>query len=395
MTWLGFEPTPLDPILHLAEVIWLMVSSFSAVEHGPLYYRSLDTEKIESLRQTKGNFSSEISLSVNSRKELQWWIANLPFSCKAISHGEADIVIQTDASSQGWGGVHGDQRAGGRWTPTEALNHINYLELLAIFLSLKALCGAHKNKHIQVQCDNTTAVYYINNMGGSKSIPCNEVTKQIWALCIANNNWLSATYLPGCKNVEADAESRVFNDRTEWMLDPQIFKRITNKFGSPEIDLFASRLNKQYAKYSSWRPDPEALFVDAFSVNWNNLFFYAFPPFSLIGRCLEKLHANQAEGILIVPRWMSQSWFPKLLRLLVEASIVIHPKKETVRFAKYPPAMEQSDYCKRHTAGTHQNIAHSQSYYEHVGDCSQPVVSVHSVKSEKISEDSHNISKSK
>ena len=292
--------------LHLAEVIWLMVSSFPAVEHGPLYYRSL-----------------------------------------------------------------------------------------AIFLSLKALCGAHKNKHIQVQCDNTTAVSHINNIGGSKSIPCNEVTKQIWALCIANNNWLSATYLSACKNVEADAESRVFNDRTEWMLDPQIFKRITNKFGSPEIDLFASRLNKQYAKYSSWRPDPEALFVDAFSVNWNNLFFYAFPPFSLIGRCLEKLHANQAEGILIVPRWMSQSWFPKLLRLLVETSIVIHPKKETVRFAKYPPAMEQSDYCKRHTAGTHQNIAHSQSYYEHVGDCSQPVVSVHGVKSEKISEDSHNISKSK
>ena len=62
------------------------------------------------------------------------------------------------------------------------------------------------------------------------------------------------------------------------MLDPQIFKRITNKFGSPEIDLFASRLNKQCAKYSSWRSDQEALFVDAFSVNWNNLFFYAFPP---------------------------------------------------------------------------------------------------------------------
>ena len=98
------------------------------MEHGPLYYRSLDIEKIESLRQTKGNFSGEISLPVNSREELQWWIANLPFSCKAISHGEADIVIQTDASSQGWGGVHGDQRAGGRWI---------------------------------------TAVYYINNIGGS------------------------------------------------------------------------------------------------------------------------------------------------------------------------------------------------------------------------------------
>ena len=163
-----------------------------------------------------------------------------------------------------------------------------------IFLSLKALCSAYTGSHIQVQCDNTTAVCYINNMGGSKSSPCNAITKQIWALCITQSNWLSATHLPGCENVEADAESRIFNDRTEWMLDPQVFKGITQKFGNPEIYLFASRLNKQCAKYASWRPDPEALFVDAFWVKWNNLFFYAFPPFSLIGRCLEKVHANKA-----------------------------------------------------------------------------------------------------
>ena len=314
-------------ILNLAEVIGLMVSSFPGVEYGPLYYRSLDMAKTDGLRQNKGNFSDQILLNDASSEDLRWWITNLPLSSKAISHGEADIIIQTDASSQGWGGVHGEKRAGGRWTPTEASNHINYLELLAIFLSLKALCSAYTGSHIQVQCDNTTAVCYINNMGGSKSTLCNAITKQIWALCITQNNWLSATHLPGCENVEADAESRIFNDRTEWMLDPQVFKGITQKFGNPEIDLFASRLNKQCAKYASWRPDPEASFVDAFSVQWNNLFFYAFPPFSLIGRCLEKIHANKAEGILIVPFWPSQSWYPKLLRLLVEPPIVIHPKR--------------------------------------------------------------------
>ena len=78
-------------ILHLVEVIELMVSSFPAGEHGPLHYRSLDIKKIEGLRQTIGNFSGEIFLSVNSREELQWWIANQLFSCRAISHGEADI----------------------------------------------------------------------------------------------------------------------------------------------------------------------------------------------------------------------------------------------------------------------------------------------------------------
>ena len=34
--------------------------------------RSLDFEKTEGLRQTKGNFSSEITLSVYLREELQW-----------------------------------------------------------------------------------------------------------------------------------------------------------------------------------------------------------------------------------------------------------------------------------------------------------------------------------
>lgn len=318
---------PQCSIQNLAEVIGLMVSSFPGVEHGPLYYRSLDHDKTEALKQNKGNFFAVISLTETSRTELQWWVANLPKACKVISHGEPYITMQTDASSKGWGGVLGDQRAGGRWTPEEALHHINYLELLAILLSLKALCNSYTNTHIQVQCDNTTAVCYVNNMGGCRSIPCNSVTKQIWNCCLTNNNWLSATHLPGCENTEADTESRQFNDRTEWMLDPQVYQMITKKFGNPDIDIFASRLNKQCPRYASWRPDPEALFVDAFSVNWNNLFFYAFPPFSLIGRCLEKLQANQAEGILVVPLWTSQSWYPKLLRLLIEKPIVIQPRK--------------------------------------------------------------------
>ena len=139
---------------------------------------ALTGKKTEGLRQKKGNFSGKILLNDTSREDLKWWITNLPLSSKAISHGEADIIIQTDASSQGWGGVHGEKRAGGRWTPTEASNRINYLELLAIFLSLKALCSAYTGSHKQVQCDNTTAVCYINNIGGSKSTPCNAITNK-------------------------------------------------------------------------------------------------------------------------------------------------------------------------------------------------------------------------
>ena len=38
-------------------------------------------------------------------------------------------------------------------------------------------------------------------------------------------------------------------------------------------------------------------FVDAFSIPWRGEYFYAFPPFSLIHKCLRKIEAEQAEGV--------------------------------------------------------------------------------------------------
>ena len=134
-------------------------------------------------------------------------------------------------SGNGWGGVWGEQRTGGRWNQQEASHHINYLELLAVLLTIKALCWKFANLHIRVQCDNKTAVCYISNMGGSKSPDCNSVARQIWDYCVERNIWISASHLPGCENTEADRESRHFNDHTELQLEPDIYHSITKQFG--------------------------------------------------------------------------------------------------------------------------------------------------------------------
>lgn len=96
------------------------------------------------------------------------------------------------------------------------------------------------------------------------------------------------------------------------MLCPSIFKRIVNLMGMPEIDLFASCRNEQLIPYVLWKPDPHALFVDALASTWNDFFFYAFPPFSLISRCLKKIQQEKAQSILSVPNWPSQHWFSML-----------------------------------------------------------------------------------
>ena len=41
------------------------------------------------------------------------------------------------------------------------------------------------------------------------------IAKEIWQWCIDKQIWLTAVYIPGTKNVEADRESSVFADNKE------------------------------------------------------------------------------------------------------------------------------------------------------------------------------------
>ena len=182
-----------------------------------------------------------------------------------------DMVIYTDASTQGWGAQCNGILTGGRWTPQESRNHINVLELKAALLAIKSFLRtqARKAQHINLQMDNPTAVAYVKKRGGTKSSTLAELAVELWAVCHQNNIWITAQHLPGTQNVDADWASRHFNERTEWTLDKSIFTRIVRKFYPPQVDLFASRLNHQLPKYVSRHPDPEAMSVDAMTLHWN------------------------------------------------------------------------------------------------------------------------------
>jgi hypothetical protein len=175
-------------------------------------------------------------------------------------------------------------------------------------------------------------------MGGTKSQSCNELAKRIWNWCEKHNIWQSAAHVPGILNVVADTRSRKFKDQTEWMLNKIVFNKIISTFGTQQVDLFASRLNKQLPKYVAWLPDPGAVAIDAFTIDWGNIYFYAFPPFCLIGRCLQKVTQDNAEGILVVPYWSTQAWFPVLMRMLVAAPLHVHNNRQLLF---QPVSMEQ------------------------------------------------------
>ena len=76
---------------------------------------------------------------------------------------------------------------------------------------------------------------------------------------------------------------------TEWMLNNTLLSNALTKLEfTPEIDLFAARLTAQFPRYMAYRPDPGAEAMDAFTIDWSVLKFYAFPPFSIITAVLKK-----------------------------------------------------------------------------------------------------------
>ena len=147
------------------------------------------------LAANKGDFSSIMRLSPPGLTELQWWFENVTRLERNICHGNPSVIKQSDASKLGWGAVCGKRKTGGRWIPTKAQSHIKILELLAAFFALKCFCKNMQNTHIQLQIDNTTAVAYINNMGGSKSTELDQLAFSVWKWCTTRHIWLSAVHI--------------------------------------------------------------------------------------------------------------------------------------------------------------------------------------------------------
>lgn len=146
--------------------------------------------------------------------------------------------------------------------------------------------------------------------------------------CAQRKLHIYASYIKSKDNTDAGGESRRSNIDTEWSLSQSAISEIKSAFGCPKIDLFATRLNAKCSKYISWKRDPGAFNVDAFTLDWNKYLFYAFPPFSLILKSLRKIANDNATGIMVVPYWPSQPWYPLFVKLSQSKLIYFDPDPE-------------------------------------------------------------------
>ena len=75
----------------------------------------------------------------------------------------------------------------------------------------------------------------------------------------------------------------------------------------PNLDLFVTRFNHKLPLYVSPVLDNQAFTIEAFSMNWNNLHAYTFPPTMLISSVLNKIRQSQCRMVLIATLWPQQA----------------------------------------------------------------------------------------
>ena len=310
-------------IRFLARIIGIIDSFRFGCPIAPLHYRSLQFDLISHVSPTV-DWDLRISLSSSARSDLLWWIGcDLDLPPAPLSPFSPTHTMETDASLTGWGAfLSSSCYTQGKWSHSEAAFHINYLELLAVFLGIRSLLPGFSSISLLVLSDNTPTVNYINHMGGTRSRPLCSLSLDLWDYCVSHNIRLMASYFPGSDNSRADHLSRHFSDNHDYSLSSSWFSKLhSNLDFCLDIDLFASRLHHHLPRYSSRFPDPDAEFVDAFSSIWSgNL--YLFPPVVLLGRVLHKfIRDNCAFGLLIAPFRPSSPIFTTILDLCISPPI--------------------------------------------------------------------------
>jgi hypothetical protein len=188
-------------------------------------------------------------------------------------------------------------------------------ETIALWIFLKEILPASTRRtSILWRVDNTAALAHIRKEGGLKGRRLLREAEKILILMDSHQLRILPAFIPSEENLQADAAWR-FQLVPDWHLDPRVFHQISSLWGTPQIDLFASRQSAQTTRFMSWRAadSPEA--IDTLSMRWNFGLAFLFPPIPLLKRVVRKLELSRGAFLLVTPYWEVQSWFASLQAL--------------------------------------------------------------------------------
>ena len=272
-----------------------------------------------------------IPLSDKSMEDLLWWKEDMEHVASSpLSRGPYTLIIKTDASGQwGWGGHSSRGASQGAWSWREADRHINWKELEAGRGCLKE--QMRMGDHILLEMDSTTAVSFINRMGGTRSATLRDKAIEIWRLVLSRQGWLTARWIPREKNQVADLLSKEHFLTWEFGLKPDQVNQVVNRWGWPTMDLFASENFHIVDRYCSLEADSQATQLDAFRIKRWPDWSYAFPPLPLLDLTIDKIKTDRVRVTVILPLWTEALWWPKVERLMIGEPLYLGWYKEVLQ----------------------------------------------------------------
>ena len=305
------------PIGQFSSLIGKLAATLPGNDKAAVLIKKLQITKVEALMLNRGDYEAAMTLNSDTKAQLREWAWHLPAARRSYMEKEVQLNVFTDASKTGWGSylVETRKEYGEEWCESVSPEHINVLELKAIHMALKHNSKTLTGKHLMLHIDNTTAIRCLDKGGSTSSRQCNHHAELVHRYAWNREITFVTRYCPTKLNIRADRTSRAFSTSGEWTLNPILAEYIFAQLGKPDIDLFASANNALCNTYASYRYECKAMFTDAFSKCWKDLNAHMFPPFSLIARTIRKIKADCCSGVLVVPDWPTQPWFPMISKL--------------------------------------------------------------------------------
>ena len=133
-----------------------------------------------------------------------------------------------------------------------------------------------------------------------------------YELCRSLGLTFKASWIAGVASVWADKLSRD-PDRTDWRLEPSLFRRIDARYGAHEVDILAARNNTHCPRFFSLPASSGCDACDALAQSWTSGNLWANPPCTSISRVLAKIRADAATVTPILPAWQAQAWWSEAL----------------------------------------------------------------------------------
>ena len=343
------------PAQDLASIVGMLCFAARVVNGGQMFLRSmwdsLSIAHIDRLGRPWVKWGSlPIPLSEEVYEEANIWrhIVKTRNSFP-IHHKELIPVVinmATDSSMKGGGGVVSFNMAAEevacQWTEFEKMQHINWLEMLMVWIMLYSFRGDLSGKKLFCEVDNMVTCWCLRRAGArSKSMMV--LVRWIWMLSLQYDIQLDVHHLAGELNVRPDALSRGAKPLTPRIkLKSCWTEYLRSTLREWEFDLCVGREQEDF-NLSEGASDEKLEGHTAF----------IHPRFDQIGECLwwifEAVRHDpfNTRGVVVLPRKEDAMWWPLVKRLVVLRCLpaAVEPLVQLTSKHTWSPLSSKFDVC--------------------------------------------------